>query len=78
MFLTREDSLLPIISDNANFFGSGLSQINELSSGFGIADIVFYSLYSTDVNKRIKEKLYPIDSYEIIRVLMALNTIEKR
>lgn len=76
MKVLKEDSLLPIIT-NTNLFGKGLLHTRELSSGYGIADIVFYSLNKNVVKQRWQENIDPIDSYDIINVLTKLNQLEQ-
>ena len=77
MNVLREDSLLPIIQNNQSFFGRDLLYTRELSSGFGIADIVFYSLNEKIVKERRSHCIPPIDSFEIVNILTRLNSISK-
>jgi len=75
MDIQREEQLLPIIVRNKSILGKGLDCVAEVSSGFGIADLLFYSLKKEVVQRRISDKLPPISSYELIRTLTALNDV---
>lgn len=72
----REEHLLPVIKNNKLFFGAKFASVSELSSGFGIADIVFYRLDSKTVKSRITKKFPPIESIDLIQILTHLNQIE--
>lgn len=75
MNLLREDTLLPILTANQKKFGKKLFHTTELSSGFGIADVVFYSLNKKILTKRINNNISPISSFEIINILTKLNSL---
>lgn len=72
----KEEHLLPVIANNKKSFGSKFAYISELSSGFGIADIVFYRLDTKVVRKRIAKQFPPIESIDLIQILTYLNRIE--
>lgn len=74
----KEDFLLQVISENRSTFGDDLSEAFELNSGFGIADIVFYSLDKTIISKRVRGNLTPIKSFDLIRILIKLNQIKSK
>lgn len=74
----KEEHLLPVIANNKKTFGSKFSHISELSSGFGIADIVFYRLDTKIVRNRIINKFPPIESFDLIRIITSLNRIKAK
>lgn len=74
----KEEHLLPVIANNKKSFGSKFSHISELSSGFGIADIVFYRLDTKVVRKRIAERFPPIESFDLIKIITLLNLIKAK
>ncbi len=74
----REDKLIPIIAKNHSILGKNLSQTFELSSGFGIADIVFYNLNKKTVSQRTKNDQSPINSFDVVRILTRLNQVKSK
>jgi len=72
----KEEHLLPVITNCKKSFGSKFAHISELSSGFGIADIVFYRLDKKVVRKRIAKRCPPIESYDLIKIITSLNRIK--
>jgi hypothetical protein len=72
----KEEHLLHVIANNKKSFGSKFAYILELSSGFGIADIVFFRLDSKIVKSRIAKQFPPIESIDLIQILTHLNKIE--
>jgi len=73
----QEAQLLPIITNNIDTFGQDLHNVRELSSGHGIADVVFYKLNSAEVKNRVDNKLNPIESFDLIRTLTQLNHLKE-
>lgn len=71
----KEEELLPVIKSCQKKFGRNLLNSTEIDSGFGIADVVFYSLDKKTVNNRVHSKFLPIDSFEIIKILTKLNSL---
>lgn len=70
-----EENLLPTITKHIQNFGTNLSSSSEVSSGYGIADIVFYSFNNSVISSRVKQRFDPIKSYDLIRVLTSLNQL---
>lgn len=67
--------MLPILSANKDKLGTFEFETQELSSGYGIADVVFYNL-KPDTSK-VSQRTPPIKSADIIRLLNDLGGAEE-
>ena len=72
-----ESALIPVIQKHQSFIApnSKLGSV-EVESGYGIADVVFYSLDQQSVANRRQKKVSRLKSYEILETLSLLNEFE--
>ncbi len=47
----------------------------EIPSGYGIADVVFYTLDESAINSRLSDNHRPIDETNILRILLGLKSV---
>lgn len=73
-----ESKLIPIIKHFRNLIAPNTDFDSvEVESGYGIADVVFYSLDENSIENRVlKSELSRLKSYEILETLSFLNTQE--
>lgn len=76
MDIRFESQMLPIISKHYQKFASGLAEISEFGSGYGIADFVYYSFDKDVLQYRQTQNMEPIDSFDLIKILTFLNTYQ--
>lgn len=67
-----ESELIPILTGSRGKVARCSETAVELSSGYGIADLVFYELNEAIVNDRIAKRLSPIEKANLIRLLVEL------
>ena len=76
--IKKEQELIPIILNNSSIFGRKLLTAEQVCSGYGIADIVFYNIDNNFMKKRKLLKIEPIESYDLIQILNYLNKVEEK
>lgn len=70
-----ESELIPTISNNKALLGDYNDVAFEIPSGYGIADVVFYSMDETAIAHRINDNRGPIDQTNILRLLLGLKSV---
>jgi len=70
-----ESELIPTISSNKALLGDFDNVAFEIPSGYGIADVVFYSLDEDAIKNRLCDNRGPIDETNILKILLGLRTI---
>ncbi len=74
----KEIELLPVLKNGFDYNDSkNMSYIEELSSGYGIADLVFYEFEKEVVDSRNKLNLGAIDSLEVLNILTKLSLVDE-
>lgn len=71
--MIKERELLPTIINELKEQHPHLESACEISSGFGVADVVFYKLKDDVLQSRRNNNIEPISSYDLVRVLTRLN-----
>lgn len=70
-----ESELIPTISSNKALLGDLDEVAFEISSGYGVADVLFYSLDESAINNRLSDNRGPIDETNILRILLGLKSV---
>lgn len=70
-----ESELIPTISSNKALLGDFDEVAFEIPSGYGIADVVFYSLDESAINNRLSDNRWPIDETNVLRILLCLKSV---
>ena len=72
-----ESELIPILSNARQQLGGYNEVAVEVSSGYGIADLVFFEFNKAVVDERVRKGLNPIDQANLLRVLVELQRYGK-
>lgn len=74
-----ESELIPVIQKYQTIIAPGTKLDSvEVESGYGIADVVFYSLDETSIKNRQERKIGRLKSYEILETLSLLNEFDRQ
>lgn len=67
-----ESELIPIISNSKKELGRYNKVATEVSSGYGVADLVFFDFNQAVVDERVRQGLSPIEHINLLRILLEL------
>lgn len=72
-----ESELIPIISGARHQLKGGKGVAVEVSSGYGIADLVFFEFNQKVVDQRVRNGINPIDGGNLLRIIIELQKYSK-